>query len=406
MKFQAFYNAQPVHGCPRPSCMDWTSGGYPTESQTSSYRTKRQTEVPGSANEFPELAMLAQKIQNGHVIVDSVAVNSNAAINTANTVPAGQEPVQGFEPSRAQVPPGQQPVQSFGMPTMQIPQAQQPFQGFGMPTMQIPQAQQPFQSFDTPTAQVSPAQQPFQDFGMSVPQAPQNVMNVPPAPYAYPSCPSGMNSGYFCFSADTLVQLASGKVKRMDELSIDDWVLSATDKEIGYSIVESWIHRMPEVNAEFIRFTLEDGKVLKITNKHFLYRGDCSNARNHTDFNRASSDMVYAEEIKDSDCLFVHDNNKFIETRITQIDYVKEKGIYAPMTSSTNIIVNGIHSSCFNIIRNKQVQNTFSHSLQQWASSLIGKFFKEKSEEANEIELVPGMQNMVQILTHIVPSKF
>ena len=251
---------------------------------------------------------------------------------------------------------------------------------------------------------VPPGEQAIQGLELPEGQVPQNVINDPSSSY-YPICTPG-GTGFFCFSADTLVQLSSGKVKRMDELSTNDWVLSANNERLVYSKVESWIHRMPEVNADFIKFTLEDGKVLKITNKHFIYRGDCSNAGNYTDFSTASNDMVYAEEVEESDCLFVQQNNRLIERRITQIDYVKEKGIYAPMTSNTNIMVNDIHASCFNIIKNKEMQTSLALHLKWWASSLIGEFFGGKSEEAEEIELVPGMQTLVKILTHIVPAKF
>ena len=251
---------------------------------------------------------------------------------------------------------------------------------------------------------VPPGETAIQGLQLPEGQVPQNLVDCPPASSYYPV--SGYSNGFFCFSADTLVRLASGGVKRMDELTINDWVLSANSEKLVYSKVDSWIHRMPEVNAEFIKFTLEDGKTLKITNKHFIYRGDCSNAGNYTDLKTASSDMVYAEDVTESDCLFVNKNNRMVETRIAQIDYVREKGIYAPMTSNTNIMVNDIHASCFNIIKNKEMQSSLALHLKWWASSMIGEFFGGNSEEANEIELIPGMQTLVQILTHIVPAKF
>lgn len=40
-------------------------------------------------------------------------------------------------------------------------------------------------------------------------------------------CPS-----MYCFSADTNVRLSNGEIKRMDELNINDWVLSADDSQV------------------------------------------------------------------------------------------------------------------------------------------------------------------------------
>uniref|UniRef100_A0A914Y6H9 Hint domain-containing protein n=1 Tax=Panagrolaimus superbus TaxID=310955 RepID=A0A914Y6H9_9BILA len=83
--------------------------------------------------------------------------------------------------------------------------------------------------------------------------------------------------GFLCFSGDTLVTTLNGQRKRLDQLELNEWILSSGENvRIGYSKVNSWIHRKPKVEAEFIKFILSDGKELKITNKHFIYRGNCS----------------------------------------------------------------------------------------------------------------------------------
>uniref|UniRef100_A0AC35GFM8 Hint domain-containing protein n=1 Tax=Panagrolaimus sp. PS1159 TaxID=55785 RepID=A0AC35GFM8_9BILA len=79
-----------------------------------------------------------------------------------------------------------------------------------------------------------------------------------------------------CFSGDTIVKILNGKEKRMDELKIGDWVLSGGEGKMGFSKIVSWLHRMPNVRFEFLKLTLENGKSLKITKKHFIYKFDCS----------------------------------------------------------------------------------------------------------------------------------
>lgn len=44
---------------------------------------------------------------------------------------------------------------------------------------------------------------------------------------------------------------------------------------MAYSPVTTWLHRMPEELAEFRRIVLEDGTLLKVTAKHFVYKSDC-----------------------------------------------------------------------------------------------------------------------------------
>uniref|UniRef100_A0AC34QKX9 Uncharacterized protein n=1 Tax=Panagrolaimus sp. JU765 TaxID=591449 RepID=A0AC34QKX9_9BILA len=266
---------------------------------------------------------------------------------------------------------------------------------------------------------VPPGEQAIQGLELPEGQVPPNVVNPPADAGAgssgyYPVNTGGsgggwsswLECGFFCFSSDTLVKLSTGDMKRMDELEIEDWILSADPDKMVYSRVESWIHKMPKTMAEFIKFTLENGKTLKITGKHFIFRGDCSNVGSNVSFEYANSDMVYADEIEQNHCLFVHENGQLIETRIHKIEHVKEQGIYAPMTSNTNIIVNDIHASCFNIIKNKEMQDSFSQHFSWWKNSFIGQLFGGEmiEEEFSEIELIPGMQTLVSLLMHIVPK--
>uniref|UniRef100_A0A914QC73 Hint domain-containing protein n=1 Tax=Panagrolaimus davidi TaxID=227884 RepID=A0A914QC73_9BILA len=96
----------------------------------------------------------------------------------------------------------------------------------------------------------------------------------------YPVGSSGFALGggdHLCFTADTIVTTMNGQKKRMDELNVNDWVLSAGVNAVGYSKINSWAHRKPNFMAEFIKFTLQNGKELKMTKKHYIYKSDCSN---------------------------------------------------------------------------------------------------------------------------------
>uniref|UniRef100_A0AC34GH70 Hint domain-containing protein n=1 Tax=Panagrolaimus sp. ES5 TaxID=591445 RepID=A0AC34GH70_9BILA len=94
---------------------------------------------------------------------------------------------------------------------------------------------------------------------------------ITPPPITPPPPPMMMQ----CFSGDTIVKTFKNEEKRLNELSVDDWILSAGDNRIGFSTVVSWLHKMPTEAAEFLKFSLENGKTLKITQKHFIYKTDC-----------------------------------------------------------------------------------------------------------------------------------
>uniref|UniRef100_A0AC34FSB1 Uncharacterized protein n=1 Tax=Panagrolaimus sp. ES5 TaxID=591445 RepID=A0AC34FSB1_9BILA len=224
---------------------------------------------------------------------------------------------------------------------------------------------------------------------------------------------SGCCSNMMCFTGDMLVTLMNGTKKRMDELTVNDWVLSAGGNRIGYSKINSWLHKKPKLITEFIKFTLENGNELKMTKKHFIFKSDCSNVTSPVKVETAIQRMVYAENVSINDCLFViTKNKKLIQIRISKIEIVKEKGIYSPMTNNGNIIVNDIFASCFNIVQNDVVQITFPSIIKKiknlfsklWYSDAItDSYYHQQSQ--SEIDLIPGLRGLVEIVKYVVPSK-
>ena len=62
------------------------------------------------------------------------------------------------------------------------------------------------------------------------------------------------NNYLYCFGADSTVQLANGEEKRMDKLELNDFVKSLGEDFTETSVfpITGWLHRMEEVDAEFI----------------------------------------------------------------------------------------------------------------------------------------------------------
>lgn len=129
--------------------------------------------------------------------------------------------------------------------------------------------------------QPTPLQQPFQSVPMqptfynpSLVQQPSNTYSSDTG-YSCSSCSGCMSCSYLCFSGDTMVTTYNEIKKRMDELNVDDWILTVENNEYKYSQMKSWLHRKPKLMAEFVKFTLDDGRQLKMTKNHFIYIGDC-----------------------------------------------------------------------------------------------------------------------------------
>ncbi|GMR61757.1 hypothetical protein PMAYCL1PPCAC_31952, partial [Pristionchus mayeri] len=163
----------------------------------------------------------------------------------------------------------------------------------------------------------------------------------------------GGGGGQWCFTGDSIVELMDGTTKRMDQLNKKDWVLAVSNNQLEYVPVEFWLHRIPSQEAEFNEFEMEDGKTIKITDKHYIFKGDCSRVgTGPIELNTLPQDAVFADQVHAGDCLYtLAEDKEMHEVRVVRADKVTQTGIYAPMTSSGRIVVNGVHASCHNILQ-------------------------------------------------------
>ncbi|KAI1705554.1 hint module domain-containing protein [Ditylenchus destructor] len=224
------------------------------------------------------------------------------------------------------------------------------------------------------------------------------------------SAQTSSGSGAVCFSADAKLRLMNGETKRMDELELNDWVLAVNNSQAVYSNVDSWYHRVPDQTATFISIQLDNGKALKLTPKHFIYRSECQNSEWIVPFEKiAESKPVYAEEIRPGDCLYhlaiLKDELVFVEKRVTHISLVEEVGIYAPMTGEGNIVVNDILASCQTLLDMPILQSDFFKMIQRWPviSWLLGVF---DNKEQSKVELPLGLNFFLDYLGYILPEAF
>ena len=58
----------------------------------------------------------------------------------------------------------------------------------------------------------------------------------------------------YCFAADSTIQLVNGEERRMDKLQLEDFIKCPGKSFSGTSVspITGWLHRMEEVEAEFV----------------------------------------------------------------------------------------------------------------------------------------------------------
>lgn len=157
------------------------------------------------------------------------------------------------------------------------------------------------------------------------------------------------------------------------------------------------------MKAEFHRIELSDGNVLKITAKHYIYKTECTNENKFVPFDKINHIPVFAETIEVGDCLYVLAGPRkqiFEQRRVQKIDMIEDIGIYAPMTTNGDIIVNDILASCFNVLNNKVMQNSFVDNLKLLPS--VGWIFGDNDN--TETDLPYGTSLIVELMTYVLPT--
>lgn len=154
--------------------------------------------------------------------------------------------------------------------------------------------------------------------------------------------PSRWSSGYrqqhtgqvqksACFAGAATVLLSNGSTKPMAKLSIGDRVLTSE----GYQPVETFFHRDPSVQGDFVRIndsiTLSSGHFVAVDSK---------------------DNFIPANEVKVGEHVVIVDG---VAVPVALVETVAAKGIYAPVTESGTIVVDGVLASCYSNVESHEM---------------------------------------------------
>ncbi|GMR43188.1 hypothetical protein PMAYCL1PPCAC_13383, partial [Pristionchus mayeri] len=178
-----------------------------------------------------------------------------------------------------------------------------------------------------------------------------------------------------CFSGDLIVETSEGP-KRMRELKTGDEVMSVEESVISFSPIIMFLHRDEQIMAEFNVISTANGNSVKLTNEHLIYVTDCNSS--------SSIRLVRAKEVTTEHCVAVsrysHEHTLSLQ-RVKSVTKIFERGIFAPLTSTGDIIVN-VLSSCHSNLAVKTLQQslfflyrTFSFFLPKEGSLPFGVAF-------------------------------
>ncbi|CAJ0951675.1 unnamed protein product, partial [Mesorhabditis belari] len=248
-----------------------------------------------------------------------------------------------------------------------------------------------------PTAPAYPAYQPAYQPSYQPAYQPAYQPSYSYPSYGYPSSYGGLN-GLFtkmqCFSKNSEVETPSGK-KRISELEIGDLVLSIDGNMVQFSPVIMFMHKLDDELAEFNRITLENGDFIELTDKHLIYVSDCE---------QEELSLIQSKDVKINQCLHSLSSGTQLERQLVKnITRISGVGIYAPLTSSGDLFVNGILSSCHSNLGLKTLQQTF-WTLHKKVQTLMGWHTDHQREEI--VQLPFGVAYLTSVLDLFLPKQF
>jgi len=186
-------------------------------------------------------------------------------------------------------------------------------------------------------------------FLISFNTVPQNVLRLDTSIAA-------RNGG--CFPASATVELESGETCSMEDLSVGQRVLTVYhDGSLHYDDVITFIHRQPQLVTSFVVIATADGHRLVATGDHLVFTSSAGGGGDHSAVSfsdLAPPTAVFMSQLTNhSDAVYVASpgtKEHLLVSMVTSVNKVVARGVYAPLTASGTIVVDGVVASCYALV--------------------------------------------------------
>jgi len=196
---------------------------------------------------------------------------------------------------------------------------------------------------------------------------------------------------YLCFPADSSVVTPQG-VKRMSELRLGDKVRVVNPNgSVQWSDVCAWAHREPTKVAKYLKLTTSNtGRQITMSPEHLVAVAK-----------QGKIDYVQAGTVRPGDRLLACDTaaqtgaTPVWQETVHRIDLVESLGVYAPVTLTGTISVDGVAASCY--------AGTHSHTAAHAALKPVRHSWVHHPERAAGHHTgvrVPGAHSYIDHLAH------
>ena len=150
-----------------------------------------------------------------------------------------------------------------------------------------------------------------------------------------------------------------GTKKRLSDLQIGDEVLvvDTATGDLSFSPVITFLDRDPKEKRQFYVITTETGQKLTLTPTHLVYStSEVNEVIEVNEDDLTSFEAVYAKDIQEGDLLLVQNSRGQVRpARVSTVEMRVLTGVYAPLTSMGNLVVDNIVASCYAVVDSQWV---------------------------------------------------
>jgi hedgehog protein len=199
---------------------------------------------------------------------------------------------------------------------------------------------------------------------------------------------------------------SSGQRKAMSELEVGNLVLTVdSDGSLQFSPVILFLDHDPEAHRQFYAIETEAGVTLTVTPSHLVYADlqNGSDESNNVD-GLENFEAVLASRVRESDYILVQQNGVMSPSRVTNVDTKIFSGVFAPLTSSGNLVVDGALASCYAVLENQSVSHAafapfrWSHAIKGWLDFSSRRAVRSSSDSLQSGPRTTGIHWYADIL--------
>ena len=142
-----------------------------------------------------------------------------------------------------------------------------------------------------------------------------------------------------------------------------------------------WLHRDANAVANFLKINTNNSSIV-LTRDHLIFRTSVADG---------SLESVFADQIEEGNKLRSWKGSKVTEEAVVDVEQVREKSIWAPLTMEGTLLVDGLLASCY---------ASFPHALSDLALAPV-KMFPRMLLDDEESVKVDGRRRVVEFLKNV-----